>query len=122
MMNVTAPKVTRSPGDTGVGVVTRQPFTLVPLVDPRSDRSQPLSACSKLACQRDTVMSDSIRSQAVSRPMVKRSCGPTGSISDAGAFRVHWSAAEKARRHERDIGPQRLAETSAPGKIGNQAA
>src|ERR1700733_9211006 len=55
--NVARPKDTQSPGVTGVGALTRQPFTLVPLVDPRSSSSQLPSARTRLACQRETVSS-----------------------------------------------------------------
>jgi hypothetical protein len=97
--NVALPKLTRSPAVTRLGLVTRQPFTLVPLVEPRSASSQPSGPRSKLACHRDTVWSASVISQASSRPMVKRCADPVGRRSDGGQPRSHSSADRTTRRH-----------------------
>ena len=64
------PNCSTSPARTGTGSRTRQPFTRVPLCEPRSLSSQPSSPRSSWACSRDTDRSAIRRSQSCVRPMV----------------------------------------------------
>jgi hypothetical protein len=111
-----------SPARTGIGLVTRQPLSRVPFVEPRSASSQPPAARSRLACQRDTVSSASLMSQSASRPMVNRGCEPAGRVSTGGQPRSQRSVAWMARRqaasatarNRRELGRSATSPRSSP--------
>jgi hypothetical protein len=101
-MKVTRPKVSWSPACTGTGELIRQPFRLVPFVEPRSHSSHRPSARVRSACLRDTVRSGITRSHRGSRPMVNLegtllSCGSPGSVNrgSRGARQAAASRADK---------------------------
>src|SRR5215472_14321228 len=80
------PNETLSPAWTGTAEVTRQPLSLVPLVEPRSESSQlPSSWCSR-ACQRDTLRSATVKSHDGARPIVNRPSACRGRHSDCGSL------------------------------------
>jgi hypothetical protein len=74
------PNVTLSPGRTSTSSVTRQPFTRVPLVEPKSVRNQRSSRRDSRACVRETVRSEITQSQRGERPTVTIA-RPAGSAS-----------------------------------------
>ena len=85
MTNTTVPKETSSPGCTWTDCVTRQPLSLVPLVEPRSDSSQPSSSLCRWACQRDTLRSATVKSQDGARPIVNFRSSCRGRHSGRGS-------------------------------------
>src|SRR5712691_4649991 len=89
MTNVTVPKETSSPACICTACVTRQPLSLVPLVEPRSDSSQPSSSLCNRACQRDTLRSATVKSQDGARPIVNRRSSCRGRHNGLGS----WPAA-----------------------------